>query len=88
MALNDQVSFANTGFERYKKTTKRAMFLDEMDRIMPWEALCSVIAPFYSKGESGRPPIELERIVKSQSYCKFGSCSLSGYAALVRSFVG
>ena len=27
-------------------------------------------------------------IVKSQSCCRFGSCSLSGYAALVRFFVG
>jgi IS5 family transposase len=64
MPINDQVSFANAGFERYAKTTKRAAFLEEMDRIMPWTELCSVIAPFYSKGESGRPPIELERMLR------------------------
>ncbi len=64
MALNDQVSFANAGFERYAKTTKRSKFLDEMNRIMPWKELCSVIAPFYSTGESGRPPIELERMLR------------------------
>lgn len=40
------------------------MFLGDMDRIMPWEALCGVIAPFYSRGESGRPPIELERMLR------------------------
>jgi len=64
MALNDQISFAPNGFERFTKTTKRAKFLDEMDRIMPWQDLCAVIAPFYSKGESGRPPIELERMLR------------------------
>ncbi len=62
--MRDQMSFANTGFERYAKATKRAIFLDEMDRIMPWKELCSVIAPFYSKGEIGRPPIELERMLR------------------------
>ena len=64
MALNDQISFARNGFERFSKTTKRAIFLDEMNRIMPWRELCSVIAPFYSTGESGRPPIELERMLR------------------------
>ncbi len=64
MALNDQISFAPNGFERFTKTTKRAKFLDEMDRIMPWQDLCDVIAPFYSKGESGRRPIELERMLR------------------------
>ncbi len=64
MALNDQISFANSGFERFTKTTKRAKFLDEMNRIMPWQALCGVIEPFYSTGESGRRPIDLERMLR------------------------
>ncbi len=64
MALNDQISFANNGFERFTKTTRRAKFLGEMDRIMPWKELSSVIEPFYSKGESGRPPIELGRMLR------------------------
>jgi IS5 family transposase len=44
--------------------TRRAAFFADMDRIMPWQELCSVIAPFYSVGESGRPPIELERMLR------------------------
>jgi len=62
--MDKRLSFANVGFERYAKTTKRATFLDEMDRIVPWKELCNVVAPFYSKGESGRPPIELERMLR------------------------
>lgn len=64
MALNDQISFANTGFERYAKTTKRAAFLNEMDRITPWKDPCNVIVPFYCKRKAGRPPLELERMLR------------------------
>jgi IS5 family transposase len=64
MATNEQISFANASFEHYAKTTRRAVFLDELDSIMLWKELCAVIAPFYSKGESGRPPIALERMLR------------------------
>jgi len=60
----EQISFANAGFERYAKTTKRATFLAEMDRIVPWKRLCDVVAPHYPKGEAGRPPIPLERMLR------------------------
>ena len=59
-----QISFASVGFERYAKTTKRAVFLAEMDRIVPWKRLCEVVASYYPKGETGRPPISLERMLR------------------------
>ncbi len=64
MALHDQISFANGGFDRFAKATKRAKFLGEMDRIMPWQELCGVIEPFYAKGEIGRRPVDLERMLR------------------------
>ncbi len=33
------------GFERYGKTTRRAQFLAEMDRVAPWIELLAVIEP-------------------------------------------
>jgi hypothetical protein len=30
------LTLATVGFERYAKTTRRAAFLDEMDRVVPW----------------------------------------------------
>jgi hypothetical protein len=30
------------GFERYAKTTRRAAFLAEMERAVPWTALCAL----------------------------------------------
>jgi len=54
------------GFERYGKTTRRAQFLTNMDRIVPWSELAAVIEPVYPRvGEQGgRPPIPLERMLR------------------------
>ena len=60
-----QQTLADEGFERYRKPTRREQFLDEMDKIVPWEGLCEVIEPFYPKPEgAGRPPIGLERMLR------------------------
>lgn len=55
-----------TGFERYGKTTRRAQFLADMDRIVPWPQLVAVVEPHYPKvGEAGgRPPMPLERMLR------------------------
>ena len=34
-----QLTLAAVGFERYAKTTRRAVFLTEMERVVPWPAL-------------------------------------------------
>ena len=39
-----QLTLAAVGFERYAKTTRRATFLAEMERVVPWLALCGLIA--------------------------------------------
>jgi len=48
------------GFEKYAKTTRRAQFLSDMDRIVPWAELCELIAPAYPVAGNGRPPRGLE----------------------------
>jgi len=44
-----------TGFERYSKKTKRALFLEEMEQVVPWAELCALIEPHYPKAGNGRP---------------------------------
>ncbi len=63
-----------TGFEKYSKTTRRERFLTEMDRIVPWGDLCALIAPMYPKGGDGRPPKELEMMLRC-TFCSSGSIS-------------
>ena len=55
-----------TGFEKYGKTTRRAQFLADMDRIIPWPELTAAVQTVYPKiSESGgRPPIPLERMLR------------------------
>ena len=53
-----------TGFEKCSKTTRREKFLAEMDRIVPWGDLCTLIAPVYPKARDGRPPKELEMMLR------------------------
>lgn len=52
------------GFEKYAKTTKRAQFLTDMDRIVPWGELCELIAPVYPVAGNGRPPRDLEMMLR------------------------
>lgn len=60
-----QKSLADEGFERFRKPTRREKFLEDMDRIIPWNELSEVIEPFYPKGEgAGRPPIGVERMLR------------------------
>jgi transposase, IS5 family len=59
-----QVTLATAGFDRYAKTTRRARFLAEMEQVVPWPALCTLIAPFYAKPGNGRPPIGVERMLR------------------------
>ena len=59
-----QLTLATVGFERYGKTTRRAVFLAEMERVVPWPALCGLIDPVYPKPGHGRPPIGVERMLR------------------------
>ena len=53
-----------TGFERYTRKTKRALFLEEMEQVVPWGELCALIEPHYPKAGNGRPPVGLERMLR------------------------
>jgi IS5 family transposase len=59
-----QMTLAASGFEKYAKTTRRAQFLAEMERVVPWGELCALIEPVYPKGEGGRPAVPLERMLR------------------------
>ena len=59
-----QMTLATAGFECYAKTTRRAVFLAEMERVVPWPALCGLIEPFYPKAGNGRPPVGVDRMLR------------------------
>tara|TARA_R110002095_G_scaffold143001_1_gene123855 strand:+ start:175 stop:618 length:444 start_codon:yes stop_codon:yes gene_type:complete len=49
-----------------KKQTRREKFLAEMDAVVPWLRLLTLIAPHYSKvgPKGGRPPMPLETMLR------------------------
>ena len=62
--MKRQISFAEAESAGKKRVTKRQRFLAEMERVVPWPRLLAAIEPYYPKGERGRPPIGLERMLR------------------------
>jgi IS5 family transposase len=63
-----QQSFVANDFEKYRKKTRKEIFLEEMDRIIPWKALSKVIKPYYPKPKgAGRRPIGIQRMLRIHS---------------------
>lgn len=62
--MENQTSFAQREYAAKKKQTRRDIFLGEMERVVPWARLVARIAPFYPKGERGRPPMGVERMLR------------------------
>lgn len=89
-----QTTFANSGFERYAKPTRRAAFLGEMDRVVPWRDVCALIEPFYPKLGNGRPPKPLGQMLRIYFLQQWFDLSDPGVeealydSASMRSFVG
>ncbi len=62
--MTQQTTFAHAEFTAKKKQTRRERFLARMEEVIPWAQLLTVVAPHYPKGERGRPPIGLERMLR------------------------
>src|ERR1700728_239993 len=62
--MQRQGSFSQAEYAGKKKQTRRDKFLAEMEQVVPWARLVERLRPFYPKGERGRPPIGLERMLR------------------------
>ncbi|WP_020957874.1 IS5/IS1182 family transposase, partial [Ralstonia solanacearum] len=62
--MKRQMSFAEAESAGKKRVTKRQRFLAEREKVVPWQRLLSEIGPHYPRGERGRPPIGLERMLR------------------------
>jgi transposase, IS5 family len=62
--MGAQRTFASEAWSTKTKITKRERFLAEMNAVIPWATLRALIEPHYPKGERGRPPIPLERMLR------------------------
>jgi IS5 family transposase len=63
-----QASFADLEYATKKRLTRREVFLNEMEAVVPWPALLSCLEPHYPKsGRRGRQPMALESMLRI--YC-------------------
>jgi IS5 family transposase len=59
-----QISFADAEYAGKRKKTRREVFLEEMELVVPWKVLLDVIEPFYPMVGRGRRPYPLESILR------------------------
>ena len=59
-----QISFADAEYAGKRKKTRREVFLDEMEQVVPWNALLKVIEPFYPVAGNGRRPYPLQTMLR------------------------
>jgi hypothetical protein len=61
------ISLASSGFELVTKRTRKRVFLDEMNLVVPWRELVGLIQPFAPTGtgaKGGRPTFALETMLR------------------------
>ncbi|MEC4723908.1 IS5 family transposase [Noviherbaspirillum sp. CPCC 100848] len=59
-----QQTLAQGSFELYRKPTKREKFLNDMEQVIPWQALHDLLVPYYPKAGNGRPPVGLMKMLR------------------------
>jgi transposase, IS5 family len=62
--MADQRSFASIAWVTKGKQTRRERFLSEMDAVIPWKRLMSLVEPYYPNPARGRPPLGLEKMLR------------------------
>jgi len=58
-----QTTFASTGFELVTKRTRKREFLEEVNLVVPWADLISLIEPYAPVSNTGRPAFPLSSML-------------------------
>jgi IS5 family transposase len=59
-----QMSFGDAEYAGKRKKTRREVFLEEMDQVVPWKSLLNLIEPCYPIAGRGRHPYPLETMLR------------------------
>ena len=90
----EQATFSELEHDSKKRRTRREVFLEKMDRLVPWERLEKRIEPFYPKAGRGRRPYPLGTMLRVHCVQLFYNLSDPGMEDLlyevesVRRFAG
>ena len=59
-----QQTFNDMEYSNRRKKTKREEFLDAMDEMISWDYWVNLIRPYYPSGKRGRPPKNIEAMLR------------------------
>jgi transposase, IS5 family len=59
-----QISFSDAEYAGKRKKTRREVFLEEMEQVVPWKTLVGLIEPHYPVAGRGRRPYPLESMLR------------------------
>ena len=62
--MNRHLSFSQREYAGKKRVTRKEAFLAVREEVVPWKELVGRLEAHYPKGERGRPPVGLERMLR------------------------
>src|SRR5271163_2564788 len=92
--MRQQSLASQSVFEKYGRKSRRELFLDEMEKIVPWSGLEALVRPHYVKAGKGRQPVGLSIMLRTYFVQQWFNLSDPGVeealyeSAALRRFVG
>jgi IS5 family transposase len=65
MAMKQQTFASQLSFEKYGRKSRRELFLEEMEQVVPWAELQALVEPHYPKAGNGRRPVGLSIMLRT-----------------------
>jgi IS5 family transposase len=59
MAMRQLTLASQSSFEKHGRKSKRELFLDQMEQVVPWCELLALVEPHYPKAGNGWQPVGL-----------------------------
>jgi IS5 family transposase len=63
--MRQQTLASQASFEKYGRKSRRELFLDEMEQVVPWGELESLVEPHYTRAGNGRQPVGLRIMLRT-----------------------
>ena len=59
-----QLNFTDLEYTHRRKKTRRELFLEKMDKAIPWDEWEELVKPYYPEGKRGRKPQSINRMLR------------------------
>jgi len=92
--MRQEILASHEGSEKFARKTKRELFLDRVDQVVPWGELLALVGPPDLPAESGQPPIGLSILLRTWFLQQWFNLSDAGAeealyeSPVLRGFVG